>query len=492
MMRTGVTVFGPVAASRRALLAPVVSLRHNHHHHHRGSQQPTAAATELDASFLQQQQPTDAFGTPGLFAATRMSLSAMQLDSRSPRPLVYSRYFNHAVDASAGATADDFNESVPCTSSTAIDTEDPDRLYDAVAEAIFTAKEADMRVRPSWRPPSLPTTKDVEDLLSRMRDIAFPEYGSLAECTEAAATNSLTVSSSSNSLPRRGNTNNNTNGERNATTAATVSLRSRGQVKAQLHDLTKALVDVLSATLIVDALDEDIEKLHDPDQIHYSKLGSHVRQLPRELAVALAENHARRVVVPAFLKSLPSVINDLNADADNILKLDVATTSRAEIVLSYPGVVCLLHHRVANALLNAGAPMVLCRLISEHAHSLTGIDIHPGVTIGPGCFIDHGTGLVIGATAEIGSNVCLFHGVTLGSRGFPVDANGRRIKHQKRHPIIEDGVSIYAGATVLGRIRIGAGAVIASGTTVVKNVEPGVTVAAPRTTPTFTPSKIVT
>lgn len=129
-------------------------------------------------------------------------------------------------------------------------------------------------------------------------------------------------------------------------------------------------------------------------------------------------------------------------------------------------------HRIAHELLSLGVPLIP-RLIAEEAHSLTGIDIHPGATIGGRFFIDHGTGVVIGETSVIGDRVRIYQGVTLGAKSFPLDDHGKPIKGVARHPIVEDDVVIYAGATILGRIRIGRGSVIGGNVWVTSDVGPG-------------------
>jgi serine O-acetyltransferase len=140
-----------------------------------------------------------------------------------------------------------------------------------------------------------------------------------------------------------------------------------------------------------------------------------------------------------------------------------------EVVLSYPGVLALIHHRIAHALYGLELPL-LARMVAELAHGQTGIDIHPGARIGEGCFIDHGTGVVIGETAVIGRNVRVYQAVTLGAKRFPRDAQGHLEKGWPRHPIVEDDVVIYAGATILGRVTIGRGAVIGGNVWVTEDV----------------------
>ncbi len=141
----------------------------------------------------------------------------------------------------------------------------------------------------------------------------------------------------------------------------------------------------------------------------------------------------------------------------------------------YPGVAAIIRHRLAHGLHRLGAPM-LARIISEATHSATGIDIHPGAEIGESFFIDHGTGVVIGGTAIIGRGVRLYQAVTLGAKRFELDEHGALIKNYPRHPIIEDDVVIYAGATILGRITIGRGSVIAGNVWLTHSVPPGATI----------------
>ncbi len=153
--------------------------------------------------------------------------------------------------------------------------------------------------------------------------------------------------------------------------------------------------------------------------------------------------------VAKLLDALPRVRAALREDIQAAYEGDPAARSTMEVVLSYPGVYAVSVHRLAHALHAAGVPL-LPRVWSEHAHSRTGIDIHPGAMIGPGFFIDHGTGVVIGETCVIGARVKLYQGVTLGALSFANDEHGNPIKGIKRHPDVEDRVIIYAGATILG------------------------------------------
>jgi serine O-acetyltransferase len=177
-------------------------------------------------------------------------------------------------------------------------------------------------------------------------------------------------------------------------------------------------------------------------------------------------------ITNAFAARLPAVQDLLASDALAAFAGDPAATSPDEAVFCYPGMTAIVHHRIAHELHLFGVPLIP-RIVSYLAHASTGIDIHPGARIGAGFFIDHGTGVVIGETAVVGDGVRLYQGVTLGARSFPVDANGHPIKGIPRHPIVEDGVIIYAGATVLGRITIGRDSVIGGNVWLTHSVPPG-------------------
>jgi serine O-acetyltransferase len=160
-----------------------------------------------------------------------------------------------------------------------------------------------------------------------------------------------------------------------------------------------------------------------------------------------------------FAKALPRVRELLDTDLHAAFEGDPAARSVDEVLVCYPGIAAIIHHRLAHELHGLGLPLI-ARMIAEIAHSVTGIDIHPGATIGASFFIDHGTGVVIGETTRIGERVRLYQAVTLGAKRFPADENGVLIKGHARHPMIEDDVVIYAGATILGRITIGRGSTI--------------------------------
>ncbi|MCX5788432.1 MAG: serine acetyltransferase [Elusimicrobia bacterium] len=179
-----------------------------------------------------------------------------------------------------------------------------------------------------------------------------------------------------------------------------------------------------------------------------------------------------RELTADFLKTLPRVRRLLLADVQAAYEGDPAATSHAETIFCYPGVFAIIFQRIAHELYRLKVPLIP-RIITEHAHSLTGIDIHPGAAIGPRFFIDHGTGVVIGETTTIGRNVRLYQGVTLGAKSFPLDKYGRPVKGIKRHPDVDDDVIVYAGATILGAIRIGKGSTIGGNVWVTEPVPPG-------------------
>lgn len=177
-------------------------------------------------------------------------------------------------------------------------------------------------------------------------------------------------------------------------------------------------------------------------------------------------------VVREFSARLPAIRALLGADARAAFEGDPAARSPEEAIFCYPGLTAILHHRLAHELFALQVPLIP-RVISELAHATTGIDIHPGARIGGHFFIDHGTGVVIGETCVIGDHVRLYQGVTLGAKSFPKDEHGRYLKGAPRHPLVQDDVVIYAGATVLGRITIGRGATIGGNVWLTESVEPG-------------------
>ncbi len=172
-----------------------------------------------------------------------------------------------------------------------------------------------------------------------------------------------------------------------------------------------------------------------------------------------------------FIAQLPAIRHTLYTDVKAAYDGDPAATSYAEIISCYPTIKALVNYRIAHVLSAIGVPLIP-RMITEMAHSETGIDIHPKATIGEYFTIDHGTGVVIGETCVIGSHVKLYQGVTLGAKSFPLDSQGNPIKGIPRHPILEDNVVVYANATILGRITIGEGCVVGANTWVMEDMAP--------------------
>jgi serine O-acetyltransferase len=180
--------------------------------------------------------------------------------------------------------------------------------------------------------------------------------------------------------------------------------------------------------------------------------------------VSLPEKLSRESATKTFLEALVELRTLVAEDVEAAYSGDPAAKSFAEIILSYPSIKAVTIQRIAHVLYNAGVPL-LPRIMTEHAHQATGIDIHPGARIGHSFFIDHGTGVVIGETTDIGDRVKLYQGVTLGALSFDLDKDGNMIRGVKRHPTIEDDVTIYAEATILG-----GGTVIGKGSVIGGNV----------------------
>ncbi len=193
--------------------------------------------------------------------------------------------------------------------------------------------------------------------------------------------------------------------------------------------------------------------------------GTHERDLEAE-AVQLVRD---------FAAALPALRRLLDTDVLAAYHGDPAARSVDKVLLCYPGLLAVIHHRIAHHLYQAGLPL-LARMVAETPHADTGIDIHPGAQIGSGFFIDHGTGVVIGETAVIGERVRIYQAVTLGAKRFSADAEGHLEKGAPRHPVVEDDVVIYAGATLLGRITIGRGSSIGGNVWLTRSVPPGSTV----------------
>ena len=179
--------------------------------------------------------------------------------------------------------------------------------------------------------------------------------------------------------------------------------------------------------------------------------------------------------VREFASALPGIRRLLDSDVLAAFQGDPAARSVDEVLLCYPGILAMIHHRLAHQLYRLDLPL-LARIVAELAHGQTGIDIHPGAQIDAGFFIDHGTGVVIGETAVIGKRVRLYQAVTLGAKRFPTDAEGNLQKGLPRHPLVEDDVVIYAGATILGRVTLGRGATIGGNVWITESVPAGASV----------------
>jgi serine O-acetyltransferase len=178
-----------------------------------------------------------------------------------------------------------------------------------------------------------------------------------------------------------------------------------------------------------------------------------------------------REISTEFIENLPEIRRKLVADVNATYLNDPAARNIGEVIFCYPGIRAITNYRLANLLLKLKVPLIP-RFMTEMAHSETGIDIHPKAEIGESITIDHGTGVVIGSTSIIGNNVKIYQGVTLGAKSFPLDENGNPIKGIPRHPIVEDNVVIYSGATILGRITIGKNSVIGGNVWITGNVPP--------------------
>ena len=205
-----------------------------------------------------------------------------------------------------------------------------------------------------------------------------------------------------------------------------------------------------------------------------------VNQIQAGLAFELPEDkddaetlcEQARLLAAQFIGRLPEMRRTLATDVEAAYNGDPAATNYGEVICCYPAIRAISNYRIAHELLVLGVPLIP-RIITEMAHSETGIDIHPGATIGHHFTIDHGTGVVIGETCIIGNNVKLYQGVTLGAKSFPLDVNGNPIKGIPRHPILEDDVIVYSNATILGRITIGRGATVGGNIWVTEDVPAG-------------------
>ncbi|PZQ61942.1 MAG: serine acetyltransferase [Sphingomonas taxi] len=249
------------------------------------------------------------------------------------------------------------------------------------------------------------------------------------------------------------------------------------------------VIDLLAAALFPRRLGQFRGAVADEDAFVAAKLLAAATELEREVAAELGywQAEARSgafdpdqpgTIVRLFVATLGDVRRLIDSDVEAAFLGDPAARSADEILVCYPGAIASLHHRIAHQLYQLGAPIV-ARLISELANERTGVDIHPGATIGAHFFIDHGTGVVIGETAIIGDRVRLYQHVTLGARTPLADAPDRPRERYARHPIVEDDVVIYAGSTILGRVTIGRGAMIGGNVWLLRDVPAGATVTQP-------------
>jgi serine O-acetyltransferase len=256
------------------------------------------------------------------------------------------------------------------------------------------------------------------------------------------------------------------------------------------RDAVSQVLDQLLGVLFPGVFGNQVVREGELDDFLVESLASIRQALSRQIAMALDFRASRNGPLPAndprclantakgaeiavaMLEKLPGIRQILGEDLLAAYEGDPSAGSVVEVLMSYPFVQAISTHRIAHELYREGIPL-LPRMMSEVAHSRTGSDIHPGATIGPGFFIDHGTGVVIGETAVIGRGVKLYQGVTLGALSFPKDPDGNPIKGIKRHPNIEDNVTIYAGATVLGgKTTIGKGSVIGGNCWITSSVPP--------------------
>ena len=251
---------------------------------------------------------------------------------------------------------------------------------------------------------------------------------------------------------------------------------SRDALSQVVDSLKGALFPMRLGPLELRQESEDFYVGHTLDSALHALLGQirlelayNARQQVRDDAAIAAEALA---AAHSFASALPGIRRLLDSDVLAAYNGDPAARSVDEVLLCYPGVLAMIHHRLAHQLYLLGLPL-LARIVAELAHAVTGIDIHPGARIGASFFIDHGTGVVIGETAVIGKQVRLYQAVTLGAKRFPTDLEGHLQKGLPRHPVVEDEVVIYAGATVLGRVTIGRGAVIGGNVWITHDVPPG-------------------
>ena len=253
-------------------------------------------------------------------------------------------------------------------------------------------------------------------------------------------------------------------------------LPSRAAMAEILEALCGALFPMRLGPVDLREESEDFYVGHTLDVALNALLGQarlELRYAARHSASADTEVEAKTIqIIQEFALALPGLRSLLDTDVLAAYHGDPAARSVDEVLLCYPGILAVIHHRLAHHLYRAGLPL-LARISAEIAHSATGIDIHPGAQIGRSFFIDHGTGVVIGETAIIGERVRIYQAVTLGAKRFPADDDVQLLNGLPRHPIVEDDVVIYAGATILGRITIGKGSTIGGNVWLTRSVPAG-------------------
>jgi serine O-acetyltransferase len=254
-------------------------------------------------------------------------------------------------------------------------------------------------------------------------------------------------------------------------------LPSREALAAVIEGLRGALFPMRLGPLDLRQESEDFYVGHTLDTVLHALLAQvrlELRHNARQRGAGIEAdlNAQAATIVKEFATALPAIRTLLDSDVIAAYRGDPAAHSVDEVLLCYPGIAAMIHHRIAHRLYTLNVPL-LARLVAEIAHAETGIDIHPGAQIGAGFFIDHGTGVVIGETAVIGERVRLYQAVTLGAKRFPIDEKGDLQKGLPRHPIVEDDVVVYAGATILGRVTIGRGSVIGGNVWLTHGVPPG-------------------
>ncbi len=257
-----------------------------------------------------------------------------------------------------------------------------------------------------------------------------------------------------------------------------------GRIVLPSRDAVVEVVDGLRSVLFPGYF--GTSDLHD-ESLHYfvgATLAWAMRRLEEQVrrGFAFSERHdfetcdhcadSAQRATRSFLAKVPAIRRLVLSDVEAAYEGDPALKSRDEAIFAYPGIFAVTNQRIAHELHLLGVPLIP-RMITEHAHTITGIDIHPGAAIGENFFIDHGTGVVVGETAVIGDRVRLYQGVTLGAKSFPLDEHGNPIKGIPRHPIVEDDVVVYAGATILGRVTIGKGSSVGGNVWLTSSVAPG-------------------